>query len=234
MIKIGCCGFPKGRRVYFKNLDCVELQNTFYQPPKKPETVERLSREAPPNFKFSIKAWQIITHLATSPTYRRLKEGVGDPKNYGFFKSTKEVLLAYQRIYQIASRLRAEIILFQSPPNFKETSQNIDNMYKFFKKIKQDNLIFCWEERGGFKEATIKRICKDLNLIHAVDPFKKRPVYGDIFYFRLHGKGSYKYKYTDKDLKDLRSLAKEKPSYVLFNNVYMWEDALNFKRLIAR
>jgi len=104
-------------------------------------------------------------------------------------------------------------------------------MYKFFKKIKRGNLIFCWEERGNFRESTIKSICKDLNLIHAVDPFKKRPVYGDIFYFRLHGKGGYNYKYTDKDFKDLKSLVKEKPSYVLFNNVYMWEDALNFKKL---
>ncbi|OQX81406.1 MAG: hypothetical protein B6D56_02410 [Candidatus Omnitrophica bacterium 4484_70.1] len=233
MIKIGCCGFPKSREIYFKNLDCVELQNTFYQPPKKFDTIEKLSREAPPNFEFSIKAWQIITHLATSPTYRRLKEEVGASKNYGFFKSTKEVFLAYQKIYQIAERLSAKIILFQSPPNFKETKENVDSMYKFFKKIERGNLIFCWEERGNFRESTIKSICKDLNLIHAVDPFKKSPVYGDIFYFRLHGKGGYKYKYTDKDFKDLKSLVKEKPSYVLFNNVYMWEDALNFKKLRA-
>jgi len=31
-IKVGCCGFPVNRGKYFKNLELVEIQSTFYQP----------------------------------------------------------------------------------------------------------------------------------------------------------------------------------------------------------
>ncbi|MCD6228472.1 MAG: DUF72 domain-containing protein [Candidatus Omnitrophica bacterium] len=232
MIKIGCCGFPKKRTVYFENFNCVELQNTFYQPPQKAETFNKLRKEASPTFEFTVKAWQIITHLKTSPTYRRLKKDIGSPQNYGFFKPTKEVFAAFKRIYEVANSLKAKIILFQTPPNFKENKENIDNMYKFFSKVERGNLIFCWEERSDFKDATLRRICKDLNLIHAVDPFKREPVWGDFLYFRLHGKGGYRYKYTNKDLKYLKRLIERSSGYVFFNNIYMWEDALSFKKMI--
>ncbi|MCD6583659.1 MAG: DUF72 domain-containing protein [Candidatus Omnitrophica bacterium] len=233
MLKIGCCGFPKRRTVYFGNFNCVELQNTFYQPPQKLETFYKLREEAPPAFEFTVKAWQIITHPKTSPTYRRLKKDIGNPHNYGFFKPTKEVFAAFKRIYEVANSLKAKIILFQMPPNFKENKENIDNMYKFFSRIEKGNLTFCWEERSGFKEATIRRICKDLNLIHVVDPFKKEPVWGDFLYFRLHGKGGYRYKYTKEDLKYLKRLVERSSGYVFFNNIYMWEDALSFKKMIS-
>jgi len=98
--------------------------------------------------------------------------------------------------------------------------------------VERGNLIFCWEERSDFKDATLRRICKDLNLIHAVDPFKREPVWGSFLYFRLHGKEGYRYKYTNKDLKYLKRLVERRSGYVFFNNVYMWEDALSFKKMI--
>jgi uncharacterized protein YecE (DUF72 family) len=232
MLKIGCCGFPKKKEVYFKEFNLVELQSTFYQPPKKIETVEKWQKEAPYNFEFTLKGWQIITHLGNCPTYKRLKEDLGKRENYGFFKPTKEVFLAYQRTKEVAKKLKAKIIVFQSPPNFKENKQNIKNMYEFFTKIERDDLIFCWEERGNWRDSTIKKICKELNLIYCVDPFKRRPLEGKFFYFRLHGKDSYNYQYTDKELKELKTMIKGKSGYILFNNIYMWEDAIRFKKLL--
>lgn len=234
MIKIGCCGFPKGRATYFKYFKCVELQNTFYQPPKNLSTLKKLKEEAPLDFEFLIKAWQIITHPASLPTYRRLKEEVGDRDNYGFFKPTEEVFFAYKKVYDIAKILGARIILFQTPPNFKDTPENINNMYSFFRKIERTDLILCWEERSNFKELRIKKICRDLDLVHTVDPFKKTPLSEKLLYFRLHGRGGYRYRYTKKDLEYLKTLVEGKKGYVLFNNVYMWEDALNFQKLIRR
>ncbi len=230
MIKIGCCGFPKKREVYFRNFLCVELQNTFYQPSKNLDVFKRLKDQTPPSFDFSIKAWQIITHPISSPTYRRLKESFGNPKNYGFFKPTKEVFTAYERIFEIAKILEAKAILFQSPPTFKEEEGNVKNMYRFFGEIRRDNLQLFWEQRSDFKLSTIRKICQDLDIFYARDPFKhKEEVNKKIIYFRLHGKGSYRYKFTDEDLLHLKSLVKGKGGYVFFNNVYMWKDALRFK-----
>ena len=68
---LGMCGFTIGRASYFKQFNVVEVQQTFYDPPAA-ETLARWRAEAPADFQFAMKAWQVITHLGTSPTYRRL------------------------------------------------------------------------------------------------------------------------------------------------------------------
>ena len=47
-------------------------------------------------------------------------------------------------------------------------------------------------------------------------------------YFRLHGITGYRYRYTDGDLEQLRRWVERKPTYVLFNNNGMKQDALRF------
>jgi len=70
MVKDGCCGFPVGMKKYFENFDVVEVQKTFYKPPSQ-KTAEKWRKNAPENFEFTIKAWQVITHPPSSPTYRK-------------------------------------------------------------------------------------------------------------------------------------------------------------------
>ncbi|MGR3311353.1 MAG: DUF72 domain-containing protein [Candidatus Brocadiales bacterium] len=250
-IKIGCCGFSVAKARYYDHFDVVELQQTFYQPPAL-KTAEKWRIEAPENFKFTLKAWQLITHEPSSPTYRRLRVDIpeGKKKNYGSFKPTKEVLSAWQKTDEIATALSAKIIIFQCPASFTPTEEHVKNLRKFFDSIDRKDYIFAWEPRGtGWDEEVIKNLCTDLNLVHCVDPFKCDPVHttipsfkggeGGMFYFRLHGKGGTRYRFTIVDdllwLNDkLTSWQDGKPSvaYVMFNNIYMFDDALHFKKLI--
>jgi len=81
----------------------------------------------------------------------------------------------------------------------------------------------------------VEEICKNLNLVHVVDPFKNESVYGVLKYWRLHGIGSYRYKFGEKDfllLKEKIEKEKRNEIYVMFNNVYMEEDASAFKKII--
>lgn len=233
-IKVGCCGFQKNRKEYFKNFSLVELQSTFYQLPEKIEIIKKLRKEAPKNFEFSIKAFQVITHDFSSPTYKKLKTKFGNPKNYGSFKNTKEVLFAWEKTKEIAKILKAKIILFQTPPSFKQERENIENLRRFFKKIKKESFIFAWEVRGKWERKILAQLQKEFDFVHCVDPFKEKPVSGKLNYFRLHGKPGYnlKYKYTLEDFEYLLNLCREKESYVLFNNLSMFKDALKFKKLI--
>ncbi|HID96027.1 MAG TPA: DUF72 domain-containing protein, partial [Candidatus Latescibacteria bacterium] len=81
----------------------------------------------------------------------------------------------------------------------------------------------------------IKELCDELNLIHIVDPFTRKMVYGRFNYFRLHGVGGYRYRYTNDDLKRLREMCGGRDmSYCMFNNVYMYDDALRFKDLLGQ
>ena len=70
--RLGLCGWNGSQRAYFADFDCIEIQSTFYDPPML--AVARKWRVAAPSaFQFCIKAWQLITHTAASPTYRRLR-----------------------------------------------------------------------------------------------------------------------------------------------------------------
>ncbi|MFQ5896116.1 MAG: DUF72 domain-containing protein, partial [Nitrospinota bacterium] len=78
-LRAGCCGFPLSQGEYFRRYPSVEVQQTFYHPPKV-ETAARWREAAPPSFEFAVKAWQLITHPPSSPTYRRLRKPVPEEK----------------------------------------------------------------------------------------------------------------------------------------------------------
>jgi uncharacterized protein YecE (DUF72 family) len=117
-IKVGCRGFPKGKRKYFDQFKLVEIQQTFYKPPLT-ETAIKWRDEAPEDFEFSLKAWQELTPLPSSPTYRKaglqvpaVKEG-----NYAFFKHTEEVIEAWEKIRDIAQSLKPKSSFFNVQRN---------------------------------------------------------------------------------------------------------------------
>jgi uncharacterized protein YecE (DUF72 family) len=234
-IKVGCCGFPVSREKYYQNFDLVEIQQTFYQPPQE-KTVERWRQEAPENFEFTLKAWQLITHSTSSPTYRRLKTVIPESKKkiYGYFKPTEEVFQAWKITEKMARILKARIIVFQCPASFKPSQENKKNLQGYFETIKRKNYVFVWEPRGDWDRKGISNLCQKLDLIPCVDPFKNRPFPGRIGYFRLHGKTGYRYKYNNSDLDELKSLSKGfDTAYFMFNSVNMFEDALRFKEIVG-
>ena len=232
-IKVGCCGFIVSQAEYFKLFRLIEVQNTFYQLPRL-GTAQKWHDAAPPGFEFTMKAWQLITHEPSSPTYRRANIKI-DPNGfdrYGRFRPTSEVLVAWDRTAQFAHTVGATIVLFQCPASFRPTKDNVKNMREFFGRIDRAGLRFAWEPRGVWPEELVFQLCQGLKLIHCVDPFKNKPLFGDVRYFRLHGITGYAYRYSDEDLQRLKELVEEKPTYVLFNNNWMKDDALRFGELI--
>ncbi|WP_202318933.1 DUF72 domain-containing protein [Archaeoglobus neptunius] len=226
VIKVGCCGFPTGMSRYFQTFEVVEVQKTFYKPPSE-RTAEKWRKMAPENFEFTVKAWQVITHPPTSPTFRKAKIKAVD---CGFFKPIREVFEAWEVTRNIAKILRAKFILFQTPKSFKDSAENMQNMRDFFNCIERD-FIFGFEPRG-WREESIEKTCRELDLVHVVDPFVVSQLYGEIVYFRLHG-FNYKHKYTDEELEKLAEMV-DKDGYVMFNNIHMFDDAMRFRRLIEK
>lgn len=94
------------------------------------EMALRWRQEAPPEFEFSLKASQIITHPVTSPTYRKagLEIKPGKEGQYGFFRPSDEVFRAWEETARFALVLNARAIVFQCPPNFHESDENIEHM----------------------------------------------------------------------------------------------------------
>jgi uncharacterized protein YecE (DUF72 family) len=233
MIKIGCCGLSVSWEKYIKEFKLVEIQKTFYQPPDD-ITLKRWRERVPPEFEFTVKAWQLITHPSSSPTYRKLKDKA-NIQEAGFFRDSSAVKYGYQRTVECAKTLGAKIILYQTPASFKPDKENIRNLKYFFTTIAREKFIHIWEPRGKWNREEIKKIASECKIFIAVDPFKIKPFSQKIVYFRLHGIGGYRYRYSDGELKELAGMIKKLKfqfCYVLFNNVYMWESALKFKEML--
>ena len=176
----GCCGWTEAQARYTRTFRTIELQTTFYQPPAL-AVAQRWKATAPPEFRFCIKAWQLITHTPASPTYRRLKDPVSPQEHdlYGSFRPTEQVRLAWERTREIARATDARVIVFQCPKSFLPTRENTRNLTAFFHEIDRDHRTLAWEPRGDdWTPALIRHLCAENNLIHCVDPFQSEPVCG--------------------------------------------------------
>lgn len=92
---------------YAQRLSTVELNNTFYRMPTA-ESIDGWCRNVPPEFKFSVKAPQRITHIS------RLKD-VGE-----LLRDFAELLKGFDE--------RLGVVLFQFPPQFRV---NLERLHAF-------------------------------------------------------------------------------------------------------
>lgn len=239
MIKIGCCGlgfsasqhfgenwkqkYSSRLQAYATKFPVIEINTSFYRIPSLKvakawrEEVDAVNKD----FEFTLKVFQGITHADRFATRKSIQ----------WFNEMKKV----------ARVLRSKILLFQSPASFKPTEQNLKKVEKFFRAIDRDKLKLAWEVRwqDSWPQSVVKTLFSKLKLNQCVDPFRFDFCYAkDFVYYRLHGMGTfsmYSYKFTDKDFKILKpKLKSRKPVYVLFNNVWMFEDALRLARSLSK
>lgn len=236
-VRIGTCGFGRTKRPdYVRSLPGVEIQHTFYNPPQI-KTLEKWRAEVPDGFEFTLKAWQMITHESSSPTYKRLKRPltVQETVEAGFFRDTETVNRAFELIMDCAAALQAQTVLFQCPAKFQPIPENILNLKQFFSTKDRRGLNFAWEPRGkAWEDEIVKELCDELDLWHCVDPFSRATVTPLNCYYRLHGIPRWRYTYDDDELYELVSLLPDdRLSYVFFNNITMHNDAVRFQRVLG-
>jgi len=233
--RIGTCGFGRTKRPdYFKLLNAVEIQHTFYEPPPI-ETLEKWRADAPDDFEFTLKAWQMITHETSSPTYKRLGRPLTEMEiaEAGFFRPTEAVKQALDLTLECAKALKARTILFQCPARFQPLPENVINMKRFFSDIDRTGLNLAWEPRGKlWEDALVRELCEDLDLWHCVNPFQRPTVTPDRCYYRLHGQPRWRYTYEDAELYELAGLLPTgNLGYVFLNNITMKDDAVRFRQI---
>lgn len=236
MVKVGCCGFAGARASYYRHFAAVEVQQTFYRLPRL-ETLRAWRAEAPAHFAFTLKAFQGVTHPATSPTYRRSGLAIPPEKQdaYGFFRPTPEVAEAWEATCQAAQALEAEVVLLQCPATFTPTPEHLAWMRAFLRSRGTCPFRLAWEPRGrAWSDALVREICQEGSLIHATDPLERPPATPPPYYFRLHGGPRYAHRYTDEELAMLARLVQGQEGWVFFNNsVHMRGDALRLLALLS-
>jgi uncharacterized protein YecE (DUF72 family) len=212
------------------------VQHTFYDPPAD-AVLTRWRADAPADFEFTIKAWQVVTHESGSPTYRRLKQPLPDSARgqVGAFRATPPVLAAWQRTLQCARILRATAVLLQCPKSFRPTDDNVARLRHFLSQVDRPDGRLLWEPRGDWPRQLLEELCAELDLVHVVDPMQTETVTPEQTYYRLHGTTGSRHVHTDAELRRLRDLVDGRPSpYVMFNNIPRVGDAERFLAMLAR
>src|SRR5918993_4204654 len=99
---------------YALHFPVVEIQNTFYDPPRD-IFMQRWRSVTAPSLEYTMKVWQLVTHAAGSPTYRRMKRALPPGSEPGFFRDSPAVAEGWTRSLECARILRATAMLFQCP-----------------------------------------------------------------------------------------------------------------------
>jgi uncharacterized protein YecE (DUF72 family) len=233
-VRVGLCGFSMAMREYARRFPVVEVQNTFYEPPPD-DVLAKWKATTGPALEYTMKVWQLVTHAANSPTYRRMQRKLAPDDAPGAFRATAAVDEGWRRSVECAKVLSATALLFQCPASFGPSADNVDKLRRFFERIERPPARLLWEPRGSAWVAArdlARAICRDLDLVHVVDPFVTPPAADGGVYWRLHGIGSMRHSYGDAELEQLARMLSDaapvRPAYVLFNNLPRVGDAARF------
>ncbi|BCS91197.1 MAG: hypothetical protein ARM1_0654 [Candidatus Micrarchaeota archaeon] len=234
-IKVGCCGinyftpkaifgeswkdrFRSRIEAYGSLFKVLEIDSTFYALPSKRlvDNLARYSRDY--NIEIILKAPRYITHIF------RFNE-----KSYKYLDA----------IENASKAINSNKILFQTPESFHIKEENKERVEKLLERCRDDGFKPIFEPRGDWLEKIkeTEEFCKGLAIL-CTDPLRKVHELDQEFnYFRLHGFGKtmmYNYRFSREELIRVIDIVKRyrSKSYVMFNNVYMYENAFEFINLI--
>lgn len=234
-VKIGCCGFGQYKRPdYYQRLGTVEYQQSFLNPPGNAVCV-RLRQQAPRDFDFVVKAWQLITHDAASPGYRRMTKPLRGPAaDCGSFQDTDEVARGWQATKKIADLLDARVILYETPAGFTPTARNRQNMTAFFEQVPSDGWTHVWEPQGVWSDHEVQGVCDQLGLVASWDPLAVEAMPpGPVAYLKIRNMGS-PHPISDSELYWLaQGLEDYDSAHVIFNTSRMFTDARKLVEILS-
>jgi uncharacterized protein YecE (DUF72 family) len=203
---------------YSRVFSFVEVNSTFYNIPLR-EEVEKWRKIVPPDFRFSVRAHQSITHKYKLRPTRENIEMIADMK-------------------QICDTLKSEILHLQTPATLKPTPAFIKDLRDLLGSADTGKLRLALETRAANPRGLPSELVKTMqehNMVHSVDLSRGEiPAYeSDTLYTRLFGKGKHNvYQPTDEELVqiDNKALASKSGRVVMsFHFVRMYKDAARLK-----
>ena len=192
---------------YVKNsgLNAVELNASFYRFPY-PSQISSWSRRGR-RLRWSIKVHRSITH---------------------YFKLNDKAIGLWEKFYRLFKPMDdiVDFYLFQLPPSFRKTSENVRKLKNFLKLVKLgERAAIEFRHDSWFNSETIKLLDECEATIVSIDsPIATwiAKTSNNIIYLRMHGRTSwYAHDYSEHELLEIASkIASIKPSrvYVFFNN----------------
>jgi uncharacterized protein YecE (DUF72 family) len=191
---------------YCRHFNTIELNVTFYRFPR-PEALQSWYNRSPWDFKFSVKAPQLITHFKI---FKECERMLGD-----FYASVYEGL--HEKLgcvlFQMPSRITysqevLERIIENLNPSFDNVVEFRDITWwnkKVYMQLSKYNISFCGVSHSKLPDDVIKNTF--------------------ILYYRFHGvptlyKSEYDYEFIENVAGKIKSSGKFKEAYIYFNNTW--------------
>jgi uncharacterized protein YecE (DUF72 family) len=216
-------GWPKKDEFayYLRHFPTVEINATFYRLPSL-KMVRGWYERSPEGFRFAVKGSRYLTHI------RRLKDTGPGLRKY------------FRRLVPLGDRTGP--ILWQLPPNFHKSDDNVDRLTRFLKKLPtqyQHAVEFrhpTWMDEATFD---LLRAHKAANVwISSLRMPQDYTITADFAYLRFHGlkDGAY-HDYTRDELEPwatqlAKAASRGIPCYVYFNNDLNTRAPLNAEALM--
>ncbi|MGQ9460007.1 MAG: DUF72 domain-containing protein [Candidatus Bathyarchaeaceae archaeon] len=197
-------GVPSPFQWYCKQgFNTVEINVSFYRFPVRSWIKTWI--KCPSDFDFSIKVHRAITH------YQRLKPNA--IKTWLKFKSLLKEM-----------EDKISFWLFQMPPDFAATSENMTRLSKFFPELNLGNSAVIEFRHASWWNQ--KSVCKDVGAtfcsVDAPDLPREIVSMNDALYVRLHGRETwYGYVYSERELEEMIEAIKKldaSKKYIYLNN----------------
>ncbi len=231
---IGCSGFsykswkgkfyPEGLpqnkwfAFYCEHFNTLELNVTFYRFPQL-KTLQNWYNTCPPEFRFSVKAPQTITH-------------------YKLFLNSAELITEFYDVVNNGLQEKLGPILFQLPPRFSYSEEHLEriisNLNPSFKNVVELRHNTWW--RDDVYEALAKH---NITFVGQSHPTLPDDIIQNtsVVYYRFHGvpdlyKSSYSDAFLQKTADAIKSNQQTKEAWLYFNNDIDMAAIENAKELI--
>jgi len=189
---------------YSKQFDTLELNVTFYRFPTQ-QMLENWYVKSPDSFSFSVKVPRLITH------YKKLHEA-------------RDVINDFYKLAANGLREKLGCVLFQFPPNFTFTAENMErvvrNLHPGFKNVVEFRHVSWWDQ-----EVYDQLHAHGIGFCSMSHPDFPDEIISNAahVYYRLHGQTQlYASDYPEGQLNafagKLNRLTNVKEAYIYFNN----------------
>ncbi len=243
----------KGKRFeeleyYSQFFNTVEINTTFYRPPVA-GMAKAWVRKTPSDFEFSVKVWQKFTHARQIAGVQQSDERWEPP-------AQEDVDLFLTGLEPLADSGKLGVLLFQYPPGFHFTGENVERVRWTLKAFKDYPKVVelrhrSWSDSSSETKEILNEFKASWVLIDepkfASSVKQEFEPSGDILYFRAHGRNAgdwwnpretwmrYDYCYSIGEIqqfaRDLTNVTENRPdlrkAFVFFNNHARGQGAVN-------
>jgi uncharacterized protein YecE (DUF72 family) len=155
------------------------------------------------------------------------------------FKGEKAEQL-WQKAIKQKEILQSELFFFHTPSSFRPSTENIENLRRFFKEHARDDFNIAWRADGLWEDTDLYfELCQELSIVPVIDPIHwpedEDMPFGNIVYWRLMGRKGMSVRLSETDLENIMEWSDDASGevYIILTSAKMNYQAKRWSALLS-